>query len=93
MMGGSIDFDSGGFILSEMERNLQICLEKKKNAVEKYRTRYPEWWLILPDKIGYGLSQSNRRSFRDAFSINHEWDKIILINPIKPKDAFIIESE
>lgn len=90
IMGGASDFNSGGFVISELKRNLQICLDKKTNLINRHRSKYLEWWLILADTIGYGLNEYNRTQFREIVFIENNWDKVILINPIKPSEAFII---
>jgi hypothetical protein len=41
------------------------------------RAKYPEWWLILIDHIGYGA--------REPIHVDHDWDKVILVNPLNPE--------
>lgn len=54
-LGSRVDADSGGWRLAELERNLGLCIAEKTAKVAAYRARYPEWWLLLVDQIGYGL--------------------------------------
>lgn len=75
-----MDLDSGGWIIPELERNIHICIEEKKNKVARVRTRYLEWWLVLIDYINYGMKES--------LHINHNWDKVILVDPRNPKHAY-----
>ncbi|OIP97086.1 MAG: hypothetical protein AUK56_00010 [Thiomicrospira sp. CG2_30_44_34] len=85
LMGGASDRDRGGWVLSEVERNIKICLEKKQHIINAQDQKYSTWWLLLVDHIGYGLDEINRKQFRECISIEHQWDKIILINPLKPQ--------
>lgn len=90
LLGGCLDQDSGGWVLPEIERNLRICLEEKTRKIEKYRDKYPEWWLILVDYIGYALNEFDRELFRDQVRVDHDWDKVILIDPKNHERAFEI---
>jgi hypothetical protein len=80
--GGYTDSDSGGFVLSEQNRNIRICVAEKTRKVARARHKYPEWWLVLVDRIGYGLTGSDVEHLRQLLQLDHSWDKIILINPL-----------
>src|SRR6058998_531037 len=54
VFGGYVDLDSSGFILSEMDRNIRICVTEKTKRIAHVRERCPYWWLTLVDRIGYG---------------------------------------
>jgi hypothetical protein len=90
LLAGWIDYDSGGWVLAEMERNLEICLEEKTRKVSRVRHKYPEWWLVLIDYIDYGLDDFDRQLFRDQVRRVRDWDKVILLDPTKHKEAFEI---
>jgi hypothetical protein len=84
-----MDYDSGGWVLAEVERNLRLCIQQKTEKRNKNAKQdYPEWWLILADQIGYGLDSYDRESFREQFSFQNDWNKIILINPLNHTHAF-----
>ena len=82
LMGGCNDYDSGGRLLSKMETNICHCANEKSSKIGKVRHKYGQWWLALVDHIGYSLDEFDREMFRDQMSIKHDWDKIILINPL-----------
>jgi hypothetical protein len=75
------DHDSGGWVLEELERNINICIASKTAKIASYRHRYPEWWLLLVDHIAYGLSEFDLGQFRSSVTITHSWDKVIIVNP------------
>jgi hypothetical protein len=90
LMAGCSDQESGGWLLSEMEKNILHCASEKARKVSGVRSKYPQWWLALVDHIGHGLDEFDREMFRDQVSIEHNWDKIIIIDPRDPKRYFEI---
>jgi hypothetical protein len=81
VFGGLSDEDSGGWLIYEMERNIQYCLREKTKKISCVRANYKQWWLALVDHIGYGLDEFDRELFGDQVSIIHNWDRVILIDP------------
>lgn len=81
VLGGYSDHDSGGWLLAEMQNSLKVVIADKTKKISYVRDKYPEWWLILVDHIGYSLDDLDRELFRDQVNIEHDWDKIILIDP------------
>ena len=88
LLGGSSDRDSGGFVLAEMVRNIRICVEDKVAKVAELRSRYPEWWLVLVDHIGYGLSSADQDELRALVELSAGWDRIVLVNPDNTRQGF-----
>ena len=86
--GGSADDDSGGWVLQETQKNLGLCIEEKARKIAPYRHRYPEWWLVLVDRIGYGVDACDEQLFREHLKFEHNWDKIVLVNPLNPRFIF-----
>jgi hypothetical protein len=76
-----LDYDAGGAVLGELDRNLRLCVEEKSRKVKVYRTRYREWWLLLVDRLTYGLSDDEREMFLDRVDLVHDWNKIIIVDP------------
>jgi hypothetical protein len=92
LLGGGVDEDSGGWVLAETKRNLRICVDEKTAKVRSYRHKYPKWWLILVDKIGYGVDECDRDMFSQELKMKHEWDKVLLLNPLNARCAFEVPS-
>jgi hypothetical protein len=88
VLGGGSDDDSGGFVIAEVRRNLELCIAEKEQKVAPYRSKYAEWWLVLVDHIGYGLNTEDQREFRLLPPIAHNWAKVVLVNPHNPAHAF-----
>jgi len=88
VFGGYTDGDSGGFVLSELDRNIRICIAEKTKKISRVRERYPHWWLVLVDHVGYGLSGSDREQLRQLVQLDHSWNKIILVNPLDATQGY-----
>jgi hypothetical protein len=77
---GCNDMDSGGWLLPELNRNLNICIHEKSQKIREFKSRYSHWWLVLEDQIAFGLSIDDRNYFKENFNINPmEFNKIIII--------------
>jgi len=90
VLGASADGDAGGFVLGEMERNLRICVAEKTAKIARVHHRYPVWWLALVDYIGYGLEIREQDELRQILRLEHSWDKIVIINPLNPREGFAL---
>jgi hypothetical protein len=90
--GGYSDDDSGGWVFGEMQKNLRLCIEEKTAKIAHFRGKYPEWWLILIDRIGYGVDDCDRQLYNKHLAIKHGWDKVILLNPLDHRSAFEVQS-
>jgi len=90
LIGGCSDEESGGLVLAEMEKNIRYCAAEKLRKVSKVRSRYPEWWLTLVDYVGFGIDDYDLEMFRNQVRIEHDWDRIVVIDPNEPTRYFEI---
>jgi hypothetical protein len=83
VLGAYMDYDSGGWVMAELERNLRICIAEKERKVASFRSRYPKWWLVLEDRIDYAVDEEDRPRFRSEVMsrIEHTFDRIVLLDP------------
>jgi hypothetical protein len=92
VMAGRSDGQSGGFILSELERNLRICVDEKTAKTKSVRSKYPVWWLVLVDHVAFGpfgLDADEIEQFKRDVKLSHpEWDRITIVNPHNPARYF-----
>lgn len=90
VLGANMDEDSGGWVMLELERNLRICIAEKEEKVAPYRQRYPEWWLVLEDRIDYGVAIEDRARVKTEVlsRIEHTFQRIVLLDPTGRKAAF-----
>jgi hypothetical protein len=88
VLGGYSDDDSGGWVLEETRKNLRLCINGKTLKTAQFRNRYPEWWLILVDRIGYGVDECDHILYRELLGAKGGWDKVILLNPTDYRSAF-----
>ena len=82
-----VDRRAGGFILSEMIRNIPICIEEKSRKTELYRRKYSVWWLILVDYIHEHLDADEEHELQSAVQVPYDWDHVIIVNPTDPSRA------
>ncbi len=86
---GHTDRQSGGWILAEMETNLKHCIAEKAAKIATHRAKYPEWWLVLPDHIGYGLDDFEQGLFLDQVTVQGgPFDKVVLLDPRNASRSF-----
>ncbi|MXP64097.1 hypothetical protein E0493_12155 [Roseomonas sp. M0104] len=85
---GYDDSQSGGVVVAEIIRNLELRLLEKANKIAAFRSRYPAWWLILPDYIGTGLREDDQQTVREIFSVREPFNRVILLDPTDPLRAF-----
>ena len=78
---GVLDEDSGGSLLKLYERNIRICLDDKTDKIAEVREKYAKWWLLLVDMIGYGLKDFEVEIILERLRIEHDWDKLIVLDP------------
>ena len=79
---GHTDEQSGGFLIDEIDISLQHCIAEKTAKITKYKAKYPEWWLVFADHIGYGLDDFEQNLFLAKVKVqNGPFDKIIIIDP------------
>ena len=88
--GGISDTDSGGWLLQELQKNLQIVIDEKTEKISRVRHKYPEWWLVLLDHIGFSLSDIEREIFEGQIESKNNWDKIVLLDPRDGERAYEI---
>jgi hypothetical protein len=79
-LGACIDDEAGGWLMSELEKNLKLYIAEKASKIKPFKARYPEWWLVLVDHIGNGLSNSDIDDLKNGISISHDWNKIIIVD-------------
>jgi hypothetical protein len=84
LLGASIDRDSGGWVRPELERNLRMAVQEKAKVVSRYLGDYPEWWLILVDRISHGTWDRAKDFSRALSDIDHAFSKIILVDQSDP---------
>ena len=66
VLGAWSDYNSGGFVVSELERNLRLCIAEKTEKVASVRHKYVEWWLLFLDHIGYGGDREELLALGDS---------------------------
>ena len=87
------DMDAGGWVISEVYRNLKLVLDEKERKIHDFYKKYDMWWFILVDHIGYGLDNYDIEQFNNAPRLITIFNKIIIISPLDIKRANDIKIE
>lgn len=88
VMAGYSDYDSGGGVLSIMKENINNCVTEKTKKISNYRNKYDEWWLVLVNTMNYSLNDIDKSRFKNEIIIEHDLDKVIILNPSDFSDFF-----
>lgn len=81
LFGGNTDRDAGGWVVSEIIRNLSVYVPEKTQKTLPYRSKYSAWWLVFVDHIGYAHVQ-DEAEVRKYFTHPSDWDKVLLLSPL-----------
>jgi len=91
-MGALNDLQAGGFVLGEMLTNAQLCSDQKAKKRDVAGTEYKRYWLVLVDYIANGVSDEERKLFGNDLAIEHDWERVILIDPRDPPRSFELKA-
>jgi hypothetical protein len=80
---GFSDYDSGGLLTSIFYEGLKTAIVEKQKKIIKYFHKYPEWWLILVDRIGYSYEEADIIQIKEREHITNNFKKIFVISPYK----------
>jgi hypothetical protein len=83
-VAGDADEDSGGYLISLMKTNIAHCISEKSAKIAPYRSRYPKWWLVLVDGIGFSFASLDQELFSQQVSLEHAWDRVVVISHHDP---------
>jgi hypothetical protein len=81
---GYVDRNAGGWLIYELQRNLQICSDEKVRKVAPYLDQYDTWWLVLVDKIGHGSGATEEDLIAANVLVRGPWHRLVLLNPSDP---------
>ena len=71
-------------MLSELIRNLPICIEEKRKKISQYRGKYPAWWLILVDHIHGHLDPYEEQELKSNVRVPSDWDRVVIVSASDP---------
>ena len=78
--GGAIDRDRGGWPVSVYTENLRHCIIEKSAKIGKVRSRYPFWWLLLVDHIGWVLDEAEAQEVINGVGGVGEFNRVIVVD-------------
>ncbi|MFN7925947.1 MAG: hypothetical protein U0Q16_37965 [Bryobacteraceae bacterium] len=82
VMGSYVDHDSGGWVMNELEKSLAVIVPEKLSKVERVRARYPEWWLLLVDRVSHAwIDPDEAALLARRLPALANWDRVIVVDP------------
>ena len=82
---GGTDRDSGGWVLSEFEKNFKHCVEEKTQKIKAHKDKYASWWLVLVDHIAHVFEDNEKDEVKATVSTNSSWEKVIVLDSLSGK--------
>ena len=80
VMGSAMDHNAAGFVLGELVTNIRLCIEKKTPKAAGVHSKYPEWWLVLVNRIDNDLSEDDRQQIREHVTVPPIWKKVTVLS-------------
>ncbi|MBC5774568.1 hypothetical protein H8S95_10895 [Pontibacter sp. KCTC 32443] len=90
-LGAIVDADSGGGVVSNIYKNLEVIINEKQTKVNPQLEKFDSWWLILVDYISYGLTSYDLQQLNSLPPFEHSFDKVILLSPLDLTHAVEVE--
>ena len=84
VLASFVDRRAGGFVLCELIENIRICVEEKREKIRQYRDTYPEWWLILVDRVHGPLEPDEEQELRSRVRVPPDWDRVVVVSDYDP---------
>jgi|SRR5664280_227511 len=83
VLGATDDTQSGGWVMYELQKNLHLCIAEKERKIAPVRQRYPEWWLVLDDRIDHAVDVQDRPLFEAEVRprLQHSFSRLVLLDP------------
>ena len=88
VLAGYTDKEASGWVIESVGENLKRCIAEKIVKTAKFRMRYPEWWLVMPDRVGYSLNQWSRSILKRNLLLKHNFNKVVLLDPTNCSRSF-----
>jgi hypothetical protein len=88
IFGGYNDIQSGGFVVEQLEKNIQHCVNEKARKVSDIHHMYTEWWLALVDHIGFHFGDFRHDIFQTVALERQQWSRILVISPRPPHQVY-----
>ena len=82
ILGTAIDHNAGGFIVSNIYKNLKLAISEKENKINKFYNNFENWWLILIDHISYGLNENDKKQLLALPKLKTTFEKIFIVSPL-----------
>ncbi len=90
LFGSMLDYNKGGFIISETIKSLNFIISEKDRKVEPYSSRYDEWWLILVNHIFFDIDRLENDQIKHGMNRPERFSQIHIISPIERGKGYMV---
>lgn len=88
VLGGYADHDAGGWVVSEMIRNINLVAVEKAGKIAGVSTTYDEWWLALVNNVGAWLDADEISLIREKVKVPAIWSQVLIVSKFNLDASF-----
>lgn len=86
------DRDRGGWTGPLYTDNINHCIAEKTGRIQKYKSKYSEWWLVFVDFLAGGIGEPEKTFVIQHINKGSDWKKIIVIHHSSKKEILKVGS-
>lgn len=87
-LGAMHDMQSGGFVVAEFIRSIELCAEKKVAKKAKCPVAYQASWLVLVNTSGLRLDAYDKQMLLDNCERPAQWDRVLVVRAMTKADEW-----
>ena len=88
VLGGYADHDAGGWVVSEMIRNINLVAVEKAGKIAGVSMTYDEWWLALVNNVGPWLDADEISLIREKVKVPAIWSQVLIVSKFNLDASF-----
>ncbi|WP_337917110.1 hypothetical protein [Vibrio cholerae] len=78
-VGIEVDEDSGGWVVDTYAKDTNHCIDEKVMKIQSNYSKYPEWWLVFVDHIGF-MASDDVEDIKQCLSRPEHIAKILVLD-------------
>jgi hypothetical protein len=90
ILASSHDDNGGGGVIQIYLSNINYCIEEKTTKIQDFKKNYLEWWIILVDRIIYGIRPEELEKYKDQITLPNDWNKLMILDNMGKTPVLVI---